>query len=93
VDTPLYQAIQSVATATDPEAIVLPRMLVGFTDAHFFRDLGIVSYGFVPRWHRADETRGIHGPNERISVENLTRGVETLVAIIEELDRLDKIQD
>jgi acetylornithine deacetylase/succinyl-diaminopimelate desuccinylase-like protein len=90
VDTPLYQAIRSVARATDPEAIVLPRMLVGFTDAHFFRDLGIVVYGFVPRWHRADETRGIHGPNERISIENLTRGVETLVAIIEELDRLDK---
>ncbi len=89
VDTPLYQAIRTVAMASDPEAIVLPRMLAGFTDAHYFRDLGIVSYGFVPRWHRADETRGIHGPNERISVENLTRGVETLVAIIEELDRMD----
>jgi acetylornithine deacetylase/succinyl-diaminopimelate desuccinylase-like protein len=91
VETALYRAIHHVAGATDPDGVVLPRMLVGFTDAHWFRRLGIVSYGFVPRRHRADELRGIHGPNERVSVENLTRSVATLVDIIEELDRLDNI--
>ena len=73
--------------ATDPGAVIVPRMLVGFTDAHYFRDLGIHAYGFVPRWHRAGEARGIHGPDERVSVENLERGVQTLIAIITELDR------
>jgi acetylornithine deacetylase/succinyl-diaminopimelate desuccinylase-like protein len=66
---------------------VVPRVLTGFTDAHWFRDLGITAYGFVPRWQRRGEARGIHGPNERISTENLRRGVETLVAILERLDR------
>ena len=89
IDTPLYRAIRNVAAATDPGAAIVPRMVAGFTDAHFFRDLGITSYGFVPRWHEAGEIRGIHGPDERISLENLERGVQTLVAILEELDRLD----
>ena len=39
-------------------------MIAGFTDAHYFRDLGMTAYGFVPRKLRPVETRGIHGPNE-----------------------------
>jgi acetylornithine deacetylase/succinyl-diaminopimelate desuccinylase-like protein len=89
IDTPLYRAIRNIASVTDPGAIVVPRMLAGFTDAHFFRDLGITAYGFVPRWHRGGEVRGIHGPDEQISLENLQRGVTTLIAILEELDRID----
>jgi acetylornithine deacetylase/succinyl-diaminopimelate desuccinylase-like protein len=62
-------------------------MIAGFTDAHYFRNLGIVAYGFVPRRLRPHETRGIHGPNERVAIENLELGVNTLVAILEELGR------
>jgi acetylornithine deacetylase/succinyl-diaminopimelate desuccinylase-like protein len=87
IGTDLYRAIESAARLHDPRAIVVPRVLAGFTDAHYFRELGITSYGFVPRWQRRGEQRGVHGPNERISVANLQRGVETLVAILEELDR------
>ena len=87
VDTPLYRAIGTVAHARDPQAVLVPRVLAGFTDAHYFRELGITAYGFVPRWQRRGEQRGIHGPNERITVKNLRKGVETLVAILEELDR------
>ncbi len=87
VDTPLYRAIGAVARRRDPRAVVVPRVLAGFTDAHFFRELGITAYGFVPRWQRRGEQRGVHGPNERISIKNLRKGVETLVAILEELDR------
>lgn len=86
-DTPLFDAIRSVAADVDPEAAVVPRVIAGFTDAHYFRDLGIVAYGFVPRWLPASETRGIHGPNERISIRNLERGARTLVRILEQLDQ------
>ena len=86
-DTPLYRAIATVARRRDPTAVVVPRVLAGFTDAHFFRERGITAYGFVPRWQRRGEQRGIHGTNENISIKNLRKGVETLVAILEELDR------
>ena len=62
------------------------RVVAGFTDAHWFREEGIVAYGFVPRWHRVGEKRGIHGPNERISLDNLERGVTTLIRILDALD-------
>jgi acetylornithine deacetylase/succinyl-diaminopimelate desuccinylase-like protein len=87
VETPLYRAIAATARERDPRALVVPRVLSGFTDAHYFRELGITAYGFVPRWQRRGDQRGVHGPNERISVENLERGVQTLVAILEQLDR------
>jgi len=88
-DSPLFRAIEGVAAVSDPGAVVVPRMIAGFTDAHYFRNVGITAYGFVPRWHRADEPRGVHGPDERISVHNLERGVATMIAILEELDRIE----
>jgi acetylornithine deacetylase/succinyl-diaminopimelate desuccinylase-like protein len=88
-DTPLFRAIERVAAATEPGSLVVPRVIAGFTDAHYFRKLGITAYGFVPRVHRADEPEGVHGPDERISIENLERGVATLIAILEELDRVE----
>jgi len=88
-DTPLFHAIERVAAATDPGAVVVPQVISGFTDAHYFRDAGMVAYGFVPRWRNADEPWGVHGPDERISIENLERGVSTLIAILEELDRIE----
>jgi acetylornithine deacetylase/succinyl-diaminopimelate desuccinylase-like protein len=85
VDTELFRAIVRVAAEVDPGALVVPRVIAGFTDAHYFRDAGIVSYGFVPRWLPVSESRGIHGTNERISTQNLERGVRTLVRILEVL--------
>jgi acetylornithine deacetylase/succinyl-diaminopimelate desuccinylase-like protein len=87
VDTELFRALERVAARSERPAVVVPRVISGFTDAHYFRDLGIVAYGFVPRWLDSRDTRGIHGPNERISLENLTHGVRVLVEILEELDR------
>ncbi|MGI9589994.1 MAG: M20/M25/M40 family metallo-hydrolase [Myxococcota bacterium] len=85
-DTPLFRAIERVAAA---EALTVPRVVSGFTDAHWFREEGLVAYGFVPRWHRIGEKRGIHGPNERISLNNLERGVTTLIEILDALDAED----
>lgn len=85
VDTDLFRAIRAVASEIDPDAVVIPRVIGGFTDAHYFRDLGIVAYGFVPRWLPPAESQSIHGPNERISIENLERGVRTLTRILERL--------
>jgi acetylornithine deacetylase/succinyl-diaminopimelate desuccinylase-like protein len=84
-DTPLFRAIERVAARTDPEALVVPRLIAGFTDAHWFRELGIVAYGFVPRRLSARDTSGIHGVNEQVSIANLEEGVRTLIRILDEL--------
>lgn len=86
IDTDLFRAIERVAAEADPGSVVVPRVIAGFTDAHYFRDAGVVAYGFVPRWLPPAESRTIHGANERISIENLERGVRTMVRILEEVD-------
>ena len=67
---------------------VVPSMSVGFTDSHFFRDLGITSYGFSPMLRDPAKLKpgeGAHGHNERVSVENIERGTRLMLEIIERL--------
>lgn len=81
-NTPLYGAIQSSVELTFENAVLIPSVAAGFTDSHFFRDLDIVSYGFAPFLFLPGERTGIHGNNERISVENLERGVKVLTDLL-----------
>jgi acetylornithine deacetylase/succinyl-diaminopimelate desuccinylase-like protein len=87
--TPLMTAIEHVAERASPKGFVVSRVIAGFTDAHYFRALGITAYGFVPRRLTLRESRGIHGPNERVSLDNLELGVHTTVAILDELERVE----
>lgn len=91
--TELFDAIETVAAEVDPGALVVPRVIAGFTDAHWFRELGLVAYGFVPRWLPPSETLGIHGSNERIAIDNLERGVQTMVRILEVLGNAENADD
>jgi acetylornithine deacetylase/succinyl-diaminopimelate desuccinylase-like protein len=88
-ETPLMDAIRRVAARSQPAGVVVPRVITGFTDAHWFRARGIVSYGFVPRRLRPAETRGVHGANERISIENLALGIEATLDMLRELDAVE----
>lgn len=88
VATPLFEAIRRVGGADG--ALVVPSVVAGFTDAHWFREVGIAAYGFVPRRHRRGVPLGIHGPNERASLRDLARGVETLIAVLQTLDRAEE---
>jgi carboxypeptidase PM20D1 len=88
-DTALMQALRRVAAKSSPPGVVVPRVIAGFTDAHWFRAQGIVAYGFVPRRLRPVETRGVHGVNERVSIENLALGVESTLAVLRELDAVE----
>ncbi len=88
-DTPLYRAIEQVAASQDPAGLVVPRMIGGFTDAHWFRELGIVSYGFVPRSVAREEARRVHGIDERVAIESLVDSIELMLEIVRRFDRID----
>src|SRR5262249_54961252 len=44
----LRRALERVVKRRYPDAIISLPVLAGFTDSHYFRDLGIASYGFSP---------------------------------------------
>lgn len=77
-NTPLYDAIRKAVRLSFENAVFVPSVSAGFTDSHYFRDHNIVSYGFGPFLFGANEATGIHGNNERLSVENLHRGSRIL---------------
>ncbi len=82
-DTDLFRAIETVTARRFPGSTVLPAVTAGFTDSHFFRDLGIVAYGFSPAVIPAGDQGGVHGNNERISVRNVERGWRTMLDLLE----------
>lgn len=82
-DTALYRLIEQIARRHYPQSIVLPAVLTGFTDSHFFRDMGIVSYGFDPSVSSEEVLGSIHGNNERIEIETFNRGVKMMIEIVE----------
>ena len=74
-DTELYRSIVAAARGRHPEAAIVPYMLQGFTDSHFFRRLGIASYGIGPFPVTAAEDATVHGNDERLGLDALTTGV------------------
>jgi acetylornithine deacetylase/succinyl-diaminopimelate desuccinylase-like protein len=83
--TPLYQALSRGIKQHYPMAVILPGVSGGFTDSHYFRDLGIDSYGFAPFLVPHGDGSGVHGNNERIAITNLKQGLRMLLDIINPL--------
>lgn len=81
----LFQSIERVTRERHPGSRVLSSVSTGFTDSHFTRDLGIVSYGFSPAIAEPGVPSGVHGNDEKISVAAFRRGVTDLRAIIRDL--------
>jgi len=82
VDTELFRAIVAAARERHPDALITTPMLGGFTDSHYFRRLGIASYGVSPFPVTQEESRGVHGNDERLSLEALTFGVRFFFDVV-----------
>jgi acetylornithine deacetylase/succinyl-diaminopimelate desuccinylase-like protein len=79
--SPLMTAITTLARDRD-KASVVPSMIIGFTDSHYFRQKKIVSYGFIPVEVNQAEAKGVHGINERIGVKELADGIQRMVELL-----------
>jgi acetylornithine deacetylase/succinyl-diaminopimelate desuccinylase-like protein len=77
----LMNAINSVAWH-DGHNTVVPTMIAGFTDSHYFRDSGLISYGFVPVELTTAQEHTVHGVNERIGVKELGNGIRRMVELL-----------
>jgi acetylornithine deacetylase/succinyl-diaminopimelate desuccinylase-like protein len=86
--TPLWDVLHRVVSAHYPGARLLPRMIVGFTDAPYFRQKGAVAYGFglFSRTLTAEAMSGrFHGNDERIDVESLALTTQAWIEVCEQL--------
>jgi acetylornithine deacetylase/succinyl-diaminopimelate desuccinylase-like protein len=74
-DSPLAALIRDFVERTEPGADMLPIVLPGFTDSHWFRKAfpECVAYGFFPQraMTRFETMPLIHAPDERIRVDDI----------------------
>ena len=79
--TEMFAALERAQKEVSPEAITLPVMTTGATDSSFLRAKGVQAYGIgVPRTE--EESRGVHGNDERIETKQLGVFVRFLFAAV-----------
>jgi acetylornithine deacetylase/succinyl-diaminopimelate desuccinylase-like protein len=87
IDTPLWDVLGRVVAGHYPGSRLLPKLIVGFTDAPYFREHGAVAYGFglFSRALTAEAMAGrFHGNDERIDVESLALTTQAWIDVCEE---------
>ncbi len=85
-ESPLYDLIRREIARREPDAVVVPFMIPGFTDAKYFTSTGARWYGFSPV--KIERGSGIrfaemfHGNNERIPLAGLHWGADLLYSVV-----------
>lgn len=83
----LVSAFKETVQAMDPGALVTTPMLTGFTDSYYYRRLGIGAYGIDPFRLSEADGEGVHGNNERVSLDNIRFGTEFFYRLVEQVAR------
>lgn len=65
-----------------PGTVVAPYLVVGGTDARHFEELAEHVYRFMPFLLSRDDLKGIHGTNERLSVEAFAQAVNFYIRLV-----------
>jgi len=79
--TEMFVALERAQQEVSPESITLPTMTTGATDSSFLRTRGVQAYGIgVPKTD--EESRGVHGNDERIETRQLGLFVRYLFAAV-----------
>lgn len=84
-NTEAYQAVSSVMSEAMPGVPVVPMYMPWFTDSHWFRDKGVIAYGFAPFRVDPEHLATMHGKNERLPVEIYSQGVELFYKVMDRL--------
>jgi acetylornithine deacetylase/succinyl-diaminopimelate desuccinylase-like protein len=87
IDSDLFRAISAVEKAHHPEALITTRLLSGYTESQLYRQLGIICYGWSPIATTNQENEGVHGNNERITVQNVREGTQEMYEVVATLAR------
>jgi acetylornithine deacetylase/succinyl-diaminopimelate desuccinylase-like protein len=88
VGNPLWDALAARTQVVYPGAELVPGIVVGGTDARFFRNRGVIAYGaglFSPAMTHESFSERFHGNDERVDVESLGLAADLWVGVAEHL--------
>ena len=85
VDMSLFPLLKGIVEDLDPDGVVIPSMVGGFTDGRMFSRLGIQNYGFLPLKLPPGTNFGatVHAADERVPVEAVAFGLRAIDTLLE----------
>ena len=81
VDGSGFQAIEQAVYAVFPEAATVPYIVMGGTDAIRYEPVCDQIYRFTPMLISKEDLDRLHGTNERLSLENIERGIRFYIEL------------
>ena len=81
-DTDLFRALERHAPDVYPGALVTSYVFQAATDAYPWRSRGVPVYGIYPYPVETTELQGMHGNDERVSIDSLASGVEMIYRVL-----------
>jgi acetylornithine deacetylase/succinyl-diaminopimelate desuccinylase-like protein len=85
-DTPMWKLLGDLMQKAHPGVPLIPSLIVGATDARFYREKGAVAYGaglFSDRVSSGDFMSRFHGHDERIDVDSLALTTQLWIDVAE----------
>ena len=83
VNCPAWDKVASAVAETWNDCVVSPYLMVQCSDSRHYRDLSNHVYRFSAMALTSEERATIHGHNERIRLENITKAVEFYIRLME----------
>ncbi len=91
LDTEMSRAIERTAARLLPGVPFATTTSTGATDRPYYAGAGIICYGIDPALVDIEEVRrGVHGNDERVSIENLGFGLKLYAGVIQEMQAVKK---
>ena len=88
VDSPQFHILLDLIKATIPGARAVPYLMNGATDARHYMQICDRVFRFSPFVLSKEETRSVHGINERLSFENAATMVGFMIELIEQMSSI-----
>ena len=92
IHDPVFEALAFHSERVRPNSVAGPVISVGFTDSVFLRQIGVHAYGLVPFMVSAEELMGMHGNNEKVSLQNINEGLRIYWGTLLELSVAEQSQ-
>ena len=77
-----YKVIADSVSQVYGEIVISPGLMIAASDSRHYAKVADNSYRFNPLTVTSEDLTGFHGTNEKISVDNLARGIRTYIQII-----------
>lgn len=90
VEGAAFETLMRTAREVIPDAVVVPALLVGTSDARYYERFCRNVYGFRPFLLNSQDLKRFHGLNERVALSDLERMVRFYARLIEATSQVPK---